>query len=264
VQISVLGRIGDGPGEFRLPVAAAELPSGQLAVLDAAHSRVSVFSWPGIRDTAWALDGISAYGMASIGDSLVVTYTRVRSDTGAQRDSTRNHVFTGRGVYVRSFWVSPTPPYPYSEAFAGTVMTGTASTVVSGVIGSNQIVWFDFRSGAEGTTRVGVGRYAPPAWPRHPPRDIAEASQWARTQTWLARIVAVDSTRAVAAFGGFDADGAQRLWYALFDINRGDIRITDWTQREVVGSHEGRLLTVDHELDGSVSLRVFDITSPDR
>ncbi len=260
-EIRTIGRLGDGPGEFRRPTAGTVLPSGQLAVLDHGRSQLSFYSWPGMRDTTWTLDGIVATSILPAGDSILVAYARRGVITNTVADSHSLHLFNKNGEHVGSSWIPDYGPGPYGSVFRSTQVSTAGRRIVAGIMASNRIDWFDPTTNTSDSVRVGGPIYEEPAWDPNPNRfDIGAVSEWAPKQMWLSGLVGLNDSLMIARFTRYrDENGVERSRYVVFDIQRGDLAYSDWTERQIVGADRGRALTVDILEDGGAVLGVWRV-----
>ena len=260
-EIRTIGRLGDGPGEFRRPLAGTILPSRQLAVLDHDRSQLTFFSWPGVRDTAWTLDGIVATGVLPAGDSILVAYARRGVITNTVADSHSLHLLNKKGEHVGSYWVPDYGPGPYGNTFRSTFVGVAGRRILAGIMASNRVDWFDPTTNERDSIRVGGPIYEEPDWQPNPLRfSIQEVSEWALKQMWLDGLVGLNDSLVIARLTRFrDEHGVERSRYVVFDLNRGDLAYSDWTEQQLVGADRGRALAVEILEDGGAVLGIWRV-----
>ena len=135
--LDVIGRAGEGPGEFRGPTRAVPLPGGRFAVGDDQLRRLTLFDSAGTRLREVQYPGIIRNVVQEDG---VVWFGGVEeaSETGIMRwdgGSTFQRLFP----FPRSYKQNP----PLRGIFTIVALDVWSDTVVGGYSGSNDIVFLD-------------------------------------------------------------------------------------------------------------------------
>jgi hypothetical protein len=135
--LDVIGRKGDGPGEFRGPTQAVPMSNGAFAVGDDQLRRLTVFDAAGERMRDVAYPGIIRNVVAG-GDAIWFGGVEQGSETGVTRwdgDSAFRHLFP----FPASYKESP----PLRGIFTIVALDAWADTLVAGYSGSSEIVFMD-------------------------------------------------------------------------------------------------------------------------
>ncbi|HET7603384.1 MAG TPA: hypothetical protein VFK36_10245 [Gemmatimonadales bacterium] len=135
--LDVIGRKGDGPGEFRGPTQAVPMDHGAFAVGDDQLRRLTVFNAAGDRVRDVAYHGIIRNVVAG-GDAIWFGGVEQGSETGITRwdgDSAFRHLFPFPAAYKES--------PPLRGIFTIVALDAWADTLVAGYSGSNEIVFMD-------------------------------------------------------------------------------------------------------------------------
>ena len=135
--LDVIGRKGDGPGEFRGPTQAVPMPGDSIAVGDDQLRRLTVFDGTGDRVREVGYPGIIR-NVVSHGDGIWFGGVEQGSETGITRwdgDSAFQHFFP----FPASYKASP----PLRGIFTIVALDAWADTLVAGYSGSNEIVLLD-------------------------------------------------------------------------------------------------------------------------
>jgi hypothetical protein len=135
--LDVVGRKGDGPGEFRGPTQAVPMTGDSFAVGDDQLRRLTVFDAAGDRVRDVGYPGIIR-NVVSLGNGIWFGGVEQGSETGITRwdgDSTFQHLFP----FPASYRESP----PLRGIFTIVALDAWADTLVAGYSGSNEIVLLD-------------------------------------------------------------------------------------------------------------------------
>jgi hypothetical protein len=174
-----LGRRGDGPGEFRRPLAAAFGPDGSVYVTDAGIPRVTRFAPSLAFDTIFPLQG--AYFGAQIGtlpDGLVVFAMREGPDARLY------DLYTPRGRLQARFHAL----HPLVRSVPGWIAAARSRLAVGAghIFVAESLLYPLARYTAAGEFVDSLGT-PPPSWrpaSRPEPGAFEGAGAWARFQRW--------------------------------------------------------------------------------
>lgn len=178
----VFGRLGDGPGEFRLPSDAVMVNDSQLAVVDPAQQRVTVLDTAGLPVSAFRTPGFSARRIAALpGHRLALT--GLNSIDGQLRMLA---IYSGNGELERTAVPAPAQMARYTPRIDDVLVavTSTGTLLMSSIALPILYVVRD-----ETVTEI---PFAPPgqAWRQleplaRPPSTPGEARAWIQDASFL-------------------------------------------------------------------------------
>lgn len=256
--IRTLGRGGEGPSEFLLPMNAAVTPEGQLAVLDKLQTRVSFFDPDGTFDRSWTAAVVAPGGIA-VTSSGTVAIAGLMPREG--EPSTRAvHLFSEDGEFLESIGIQPAPAHPLEGSFNTLMVEAVGSTIVSLPFTSNLVNYHDLDTGDEWAKPVGENFYRQPIWPERAPEDPVEAMDWANEQMFAFYLGSVDSTHYTVGFGEYEEAHQEWLYrWVITDLrDRPTYEIPPTPA--VLGAIRGdRAYSVQIRDDGNTQLVVSDI-----
>lgn len=251
-----IGRTGDGPGEFREPIAAVALQDGRLAVLDRGRMFVSFFDSAGVFTGGWQVPGISPGGLEVLPDGGLLIAAQITSD---RRVVSRFalHVFDLRGEIVASFRETPEPEHPSEGSFNRVVAGLVGRIAVSGHLSSNQVHHRDLRSGREWSFPVGLSVYRAPDWPRRPWKAVPDVLAWANRQMWLKNIIAVDTSTYLATFTTYsEKTRSARYMYSVMSLDGTELAATAPTEWRVDLVADGKVYATRTDERGRTEVHV--------
>jgi hypothetical protein len=187
-----IGRVGDGPGEFRSPASLGVLTDGRLAVVDEGRGMLSLFDTSGTFHRSVRLPGIGSGPITMLRDGgRFVMPASLRTDSAWAVDGL--YVVDTAGVITDTLGHVERPMRP---------MQGSINYLSATAVGRS-VAWIPMRDNTlhvrhadgrrEGPMRVGEAVYRPVAWPDRPLGAGEKALQWMRSQMWAAGISALDS-----------------------------------------------------------------------
>ncbi|HWP36605.1 MAG TPA: 6-bladed beta-propeller [Gemmatimonadales bacterium] len=263
--VQTIGRPGDGPGEFRQPWRAAVVAGDRLAVLDLAHSHLSLFAPGGVYERRWSLPGFVASSLMPLdgGEQLVIALQIVAD--GRSLSPYALHVFDLAGRRLESFRETPQPTRPGEANAMMLVAARVGSVVVSAPYATNRILHHDLRTGREWTVVAGESIYREPEWSRWRVGERVSPSvyqEWFRRQMWLTKLVALDSSRYAAGFTIWGSGPGASYQYAVLTADGTELVTTKPTPRalfRVYGGTAYATVTLD---DGSTLLETYRVRLP--
>jgi hypothetical protein len=258
----VIGRPGDGPGEFRTPMAAAPLNDGRLAIYDQRHHRVEFFGRDGSHINGWKVRALGERGFASMngGDRFLITAREFmdRAESGAAPRQGAIHVMDLNGRHLQSFGNVQLDDDPHARTFSGISAASVDSFVVYGDRTSNKVHIFNTRTSTEISREVGTSIYEPPAWPEKKLPDLAAVTEWSNRQMWLTRIVPLSSTLFAVAFTRYDRRTDSRDFRYTVMTTEGTVLFsTSPTNRTLRFADAERIYATETDENGSVFVEIY-------
>ncbi|MEX2530571.1 MAG: 6-bladed beta-propeller [Gemmatimonadota bacterium] len=259
-----LGRVGDGPGEFRFPIAAAVDDRERLAVLDMAQGRVSFFTTEGDLDDSFAFVGAFTGRMEALdgGRRLLVT-TLILSDDQTPLPHV-GHVFDLVGNRLAWFGVRPEPVTPFEGPFLGTVMTTVDDTLAAWTTVGRHTLRLQRIDNAEDPSAASVGEgsevssiipipgFGSPDFTEVPADDQEELFLWATRQEMLFDLVGGPGM-VIARFQSGDARRGEEVQrYALVPLDPDGLAIATGETEHLIQRWVGEMalgVSLDHEGD---------------
>ncbi len=188
--VRTLGRLGDGPGEFRRPIAVAAT-GDSVFVLDARHARLSLFLMTGQFLESIAIRVIRPSGLGIAGDSLLLIAGHGRVDeVNALVILPTLHTLDFAGNIRRSHSPERKRERLYEANFSEALLDVHRMRAVLGDRTSNIVRIVNLESDSTQSVTLTPTGYSLPRWPRR--RFTGEGSEqlrrltdWANAQSWL-------------------------------------------------------------------------------
>lgn len=219
----VIGRPGDGVGEFRTPAAITSIDESRFAVLDGGRSVVSVWDTVGRLVSETHIAG-TWVGLTSVADSgrIVVSGVVPRRDGSDRSKRELVHEFDLEGNETASYRDFVPASNEWEATFGGVFVASLGRVVISGAYSSNAVSIHDRLTGRERTVRVAQGWYRPLVWPtRGDPAyrgsGVQRVTAWARKQILMSALVPVGPQSFLARFDAVAPSGEKLYFYALAD-----------------------------------------------
>ncbi|MFQ5536956.1 MAG: 6-bladed beta-propeller [Gemmatimonadota bacterium] len=258
--VRVIGRPGDGPGEFRSPVSVAALPSGELAVLDA-RMRLSVFDTLGALLSSKVLPGrrpqqIQVCECVPEGGGLLVS-ALVPDATGTRYGA---YAVSGDGELVLRFHMLPEPRA--IDAVRNNFIDVRAVVVGPYIVSLDQtegcVLRTRYDTGESHWIPIGAEWYTAPTWPQEY-MGLQELTDWANRQMWGRTLLALGKGEVLVGYGVFDSQsGSPERRYAIIDPETGRRTVvSDLAPARFVAAKGDTLYEARTSHDGDVNLRVF-------
>jgi hypothetical protein len=231
----VVGAPGDGPGEFRYPVAISTAGPDQFAVLDQKRRTVSFHDTTGRLVRAAALREGSFNGLLILPAQarIIVSGNVALGDTPAKGMDIHEYDYSGRrlGSYSATAVVSS----EWAKRFDAKFVALTPTLLVEGSLNSNVLRLIDRVTRSERRVQVGDGWYRPLVWPSDKALRPGYSQQtaveignaWMRQQRMMNGIAALGGDRLLVRFQAFSPTGDRFYYYALADTAGR----TFWTSR---------------------------------
>lgn len=255
--LRVIGRPGDGPGEFRRPIGIASTHGGRFVVLDQARLIVSVRDSLGnlIRETP--VPGLWA-GIATVeGENRMILSGRFTGvDANEQSRRSVLHEFADDGRLVTSYREAVTPRHPWEASFKAVFLALMEQTVISGSYNANTVQAHERATGRERHFTVAPGWYRPLEWPEDQRGGIERVNAWVKKQTLMTGLFPLQASKYLARFQAYDRDGEKIQYYALADGAGTTLAVGGPTHIDVLRTVRDTAFGVLLANDGSVTLWV--------
>lgn len=261
--VMTLGRAGDGPGEFRDPMALGVLGDGRLAVLDRRRVEVSFFNEDGSFDGAISVGSAAPAGMRPIrGGSALLVSSRVMEREGAVSPYSL-HVFDLGGDRRDSFGARPDPVGRPETPFLSLIMDVVQDSIVMWGVHSRPEIHVA-TLGGEAMRTIRLQGIRTPDWDEAPNEqgNVEALFQWSTNHEWLVAIIPGDGFVAVRYHGGDGRQGTGWSRYILLDEEGREQLVTDRTDAEVQLIRDGRAYGVSIGDDGEAYLETYEVPSP--
>lgn len=259
----VIGRAGQGPGEFLAPDAAVALADGRLAVHDALLQRVSVFGPDGAFESSWPFVGVLSGGLSSTRNGTIVAAGRLLSETGVTSEF-ELHEFDVEGKLVASSESLPETEHFAEGNFNRLMVTMSGDRLVMIRRTTNLVREVDWPSSGEQKRRVGETFYRPPLWDLEPGDTPDDGLRWQRRQYLVWHLSGLRGGTYVVGFVG--PDGAkQSSWWVVVHGDAGET-ILKASPAAGAGPAPGALLAIVDVTDSGVAVAsLYDLvdTAPD-
>jgi hypothetical protein len=263
-----IGRAGDGPGEFRQPVAMVATADDQLAVVDVALSRVSLFGADGAFIRSWSLPPGRVWSATAVKDGTqLLVSARFADHMGSQYEGYALHLFDWNGEHIESFLELPEIRNFRESTFQRIMAIELGEIIVAARLTSNHLTHYD-RHGRHASRVVSAAEaYVAPEWPttsetRH---NLEAATEWANRQTWLTRLVSVDSARYVVVYTRYDAaKGGRNFFYSVMHKNGTPLYTTQAGDESLHVRDDKRFFGMRVLDDGEVEIQVYRMVTNSR
>jgi hypothetical protein len=143
--------------------------------------------------------------------------------------------FTLDGVRTDTIRILEEVTERYEGAHRNLIATLLDDVVVSAVYTSNEIHQYDLRTGKSWTSEIGGAWYRPIRWPTKAMTRV-ELRSWREQQTFLTKLLPIDSTKYVARFESWDEVGDRQYQYVIADTYGVTIAISEYTDIRIQGS----------------------------
>lgn len=258
--IRTLGRLGDGPGEFRHPQSTVRLQNGDLLVVDA-EARLSRFRSNGTFVERVQLPAFKIKELTlTEHDDRYLLSARVGGEDGQYFGLA---TVTSTGEQVASYHLLPELRQLYRGNFLDVRGVETQHYIVSHDVTTNDLHVYS-KTTSQLRTRISIRApwYVPPKWPTKPFASLVEITNWANDQMWGRVLESVYADKVLVGFvAAADEDTSEpRHYYALVDVRTGNQRIgdgpVDGIVRDVINSsaYMSRL-----DAEGTSLLEVYEL-----
>lgn len=217
---STLGRTGDGPGEFRRPVALSVI-GDTLLVLDA-DLRVSSFDSAGEYLGRFQASGSRGLAIQPLGtgDRFLLSARKVEDDG----DTYGAQVIDRSGKRLSSFH----PVVDVSERYRRNFLNVRAAQVGDYVVSldqtTNRLTRTSMTGGEQEEIVLQADWYQPPRWmgDRDPIPSLRELTDWANEQMWARYLIPLSETDVLVGFSRYDRQRERAdFYYLIVDTETG-------------------------------------------
>lgn len=254
---ATIGRLGDGPGEFRSPTSLGVDARGRLTVLDQLHGRVSTFTRDGEYVDAFQLHGGAMGGMAVFSDGTRLVIGALLADDDEElRSPYLVHIFDLRGERTASFGRRPTPRSRAESSFIGTSLDVIGDEVaIWGTLGHNTLLAHSLNDGSVHLAdSIRLRAFNEPEWTEAPETD-PEMLDWVVNYHLLTAVIGGPNLALVRFQSGDPRVGEEWFRYALVAIDPlRTIAVTGRTPHYIQRWINDELLGVTIEADGEAYL----------
>lgn len=266
--LRTIGQPGDGPGEFRRPVALVQDGRGRMAVLDLMRNVIS------IRDTSGALlqervvpgpwDNLAALPGT---DHLLLVGAKVRKgrEQGVGGEQMILHDVDSVGAITDSYHSFKWPSEPFHATFSHFFATAVGHHLITGAYVSNRVYFINRSTGQETSATIGGPWYRSPTWSKLPPAgDKNPVETWARQQILMTRLYAMDGGRFMAQFRSYTPDGDQLYRYVVADTSGATLISTEPTRLRILLLKGETAYGTRSTAEGDVILETLQIVVPEQ
>lgn len=203
----VIGRRGQGPGEFEAPIAIA-IDASHIYVGDPARSQVQIFD----KKTLSYQRMFRTYDVMS----LAVTANRIYVAAPHAEDDTSIHVYDLAGKHLRSFGAIPTVTKNHRLVSSSVAFDVNKDQVVVAHEMHYQIERFDLDGKSKGSIKGNHIKYVPPAdKPAKKPLSRKQLMAWSWTWSHIRRLDASpDSDLIVVSYTNPKTEGETLDFYS--------------------------------------------------
>lgn len=209
--LRLLGRKGFGPGEFQIPLSPRFGPDGRIHVLEFRQKRISVFHSDGRLDREIRLRDLMRVTAIEPerGGTYLVSAIRTLADSNTVFRVDRD------GRVIRGFLPirHHAPAGVRDPAMLDGLRRAEFSLSADGdsayvALSTADSLWtLDTRSGTYRVTPVRVHGYVPPTAPRPGMLSLREVTEWAKSWTDAAAVIATSGTIAIPFVRGIQLHG---------------------------------------------------------
>lgn len=267
--LKTVGKPGDGPGEFRMPMGIVQDGRGRLVVFDLRRSVLSA------RDTSGALleERVMAgtwEGLAALpgSDHVLLVGARVTKgkEGGVGGEHMALHEVDTSGAITASYHSFKWPTDPFKASFTHFFATAVGEQVAVGAHVSNRVYVVDRRTGKETSALVGGPWYREPNWSKRPAGQGTgkQVGLWAKQQILLTRLFGIDGGRYLAQFKSYAADGEVQYHYVLADTAGVSLVSTHPSRLRILSVTGNTAYGIVTTQEGDVALETLRMTLPIR
>lgn len=258
--LRVLGRAGDGVGDFRVPLAIASLDSGRYVILDQGRRVLSV------RD---ARDSMSAetHDLRGFYNGLVAFPERRRvvlSGTPFSSSAKGNdlHEFDYDGRRLASYASTPKAHSEWARRVNGVFAAAIGSDLVIGAMYSNELRIYDEPTGRIRTIAVAPNWFRPLEFPPDAALQRTEGGQpvaqrvatWLHTQRIMNGVFPLTRGRLLVRFMAFTSARDQAYYYAVADTTGRTYAVSRAIRANVIATRGDTVFWIRRLSEGRAQL----------
>lgn len=265
--LRILGKPGDGPGEFRMPIGLIQNDQGNLVVFDLKRGVLSTRDTSGTLMEERVMPG-TWDGLASLPgtDHVLLVGARVRKghEAGVGGEHMALHDIDKSGAIAESYHSFKWPSDPLQSTFTHYFAAAVGDQLVTGAFASNRVYFVNRSTGAETSALIGGPWYRTPSWSKQPAAPSAgqRVELWARQQVLMLHLFAVDGGRFLAQFRSYSKDGDELYQYVLADTEGHSLVSTQPTRLRILLVKGEMAYGTVSNADGDVALETLKLTLP--
>lgn len=260
---ATLGRPGDGPGEFRAPVALEQDRDGNLVVLDNRRNIISTRDLGGGSLREQVLLGFATGLVVPPPGDVIWVIGRLRPSSGQKRSATAEpilHRLNRRLEVEESRLPVEWPSHPWEQTFANYFGTAVGAWLAIATYRTDTFFVIRPANEAPAQGRFSAPWHLPPAWPRDSralagKSSIQELEAWLKKQTLLHRVTGIGADLVAGMVEVFDTAGAKDYAYIIADTAGRSRLATGPTEFLLLRSRGDTLLGVLLRPDGTAELQ---------
>jgi hypothetical protein len=245
--LKTLGRAGDGPGEFRQPVALARLADGHLVAYDMTRGVLSIWDSLGAFERERLVSGTFTTLVPIPGTERIVSggWSSAAGEKAFDKDGRRplaHEISLADGQVAASHLPFKGSEHKWASTFNTPSATLVGNVVVAGAMASNAIYFHDRTTGREWSAQIGAPWYHRPNWPTEGLSGkgvIDRMNKWQREQEMLVGLFPLSEGRFLAQFQGNDADGSRQYSYVVADTAGHSLLASSRTPVQILEIRDG-------------------------
>lgn len=266
--LKTIGKPGDGPGEFRRPMAIIQDGRGRLVVFDQKRSVLSTRDTAGTlleeRVVAGTWDGLAALPGS---DHVLLIGARVTKgrEQGVGGEHRILHDVDSAGTIGTSYHPFKWPSDPLQSTFSHFFAASVGDLLVTGSFTTNRVFLVNRRTGKESSALVGGPWYREPAWSRRLPAGQSPGQRvnlWAQQQILLVGLFGIDGGIFLAQFRSYTKEGDALYHYVLADTAGVSRVSTHPTPMRIVHVDGVTAYGIVTSAEGDVALETLKLTPP--
>jgi len=267
--LRTIGKPGDGPGEFRMPIGMFQNDRGHVVVFDLRRSVLSTWDTTGallgerVMPGTW--DGLTDLPGT---DHVLMVGARVRKghEAGASGEQMALHDVDSSGAITTSYHSFKWPGDPLQSTFTHYFATTVGDRLVTGAFASNRVFFVNRHTGEETSALIGGPWYRTPRWSKQPPGQSAgqRVDLWARQQVLMLHLFSIDDGRFLAQFRSYTQDGEEEYRYVLADTAGVSLVSTAPTPLRILSVVGNTAYGVVTTAEGDVALETIKLMLPAR
>lgn len=267
--LKMIGKPGDGPGEFRMPIGMFQDDAGSLVVFDLRRSVLSMWDTAGTllkeRVIPGTWDGVTALPGT---DHVLMVGARARKghEAGVGGEQMALHDVDAAGSITTSYHSFKWPADPLQSTFTHYFAAAVGDKLVTGAFASNRVYFVDQKTGDETSAVIGGPWYRSPSWSKQPAAPSAgqRVELWAKQQVLLLHLFALDGGRFLAQFRSYGKDGDEQYQYVLANTAGESLLSTGITPVRILSVVGDTAYGSVSTTDGDVAIETYKLRLPAR
>ena len=260
----VLGGQGGGPGEFSSPVALARARADSIAVLDAAASRITIFTGLGAIGREIALPPGRYHALVALDGGRFAVGGRPLSREAHPETLLPRILLVGPDGVVQQLGRMPPPLNPGEPNLEMVTLTRLGTHLIAYRLTTNRGVHVDLKSGRERPVRAASSLYRPLTWFEgdQRPKNLGELADWWNEQMKVLGPVAVSERHYLVQVVDPTAPETT-CHYAIVTLKSRTIAVASKPCAEDAPIMQdfaaGQLIAIDQADEGALELTMYSI-----